>query len=128
MGMSVSGVGGPILIVAGARPNFVKVTPILRELDRRAIARLFVHTGQNYDLAMSGALLADLGAPAPDLLLDVGSASHAVQTARIMERFEPVLLAHKPSWVVVVGDVNSTLACALVTAKLRDEIGCRIAH
>src|SRR5436309_4960598 len=118
MGMSVSAVGGPILIVAGARPNFVKVTPILRELDRRAIARLFVHTGQHYDLAMSGALLADLGAPAPDLLLDVGSASHAVQTARIMERFEPVLLAHKPSWVVVVGDVNSTLACALVTAKL----------
>lgn len=87
-----------------------------------------MHTGQHYDLKMSGALLADLGAPAPDLLLDVGSASHAVQTARIMERFEPVLLAHKPSWVVVVGDVNSTLACALVTAKLRNEIGCQIAH
>lgn len=87
-----------------------------------------MHTGQHYDLKMSAALLADLGAPAPDVLLDVGSASHAVQTARILERFEPVLLARRPSWVVVVGDVNSTLACALVTAKLRKEIGCQIAH
>ena len=106
----------------------MKVVPILHELDRRGISRLFVHTGQHYDVKMSEALLADLKAPAPDVLLEVGSASHAVQTARVMERFEPVLLEHRPGWVVVVGDVNSTLACALVASKLREEIGCRIAH
>lgn len=126
--MSVSALGGPILVVAGARPNFMKVVPILKELDRRGIPRLFVHTGQHYDVKMSAALLLDLDASNPDVLLEVGSASHAVQTARIMERFEPILLARTPSWVVVVGDVNSTLACALVTAKLRHEIGCQIAH
>lgn len=104
------------------------MAPILRELENRGIPHLFVHTGQHYDIQMSQALLADLGAPVPDALLEVGSATHAVQTARIMERFEPVLLEHRPSWVVVVGDVNSTLACALVTAKLRPERGCRIAH
>ena len=118
----------PILVVAGARPNFMKVVPILHELDRRKIPRLFIHTGQHYDFAMSEALLTDLAAPNPNVQLDVGSGSHAVQTARVMERFEPVLLKHRPSWVVVVGDVNSTLACALVTAKLRSEIDCRIAH
>jgi UDP-N-acetylglucosamine 2-epimerase (non-hydrolysing) len=100
----------------------------LHELDRRAIPRLFVHTGQHYDVRMSAALLSDLGVPDPDVLLDVGSASHGIQTARVMERFEPIVLAHKPSWVIVVGDVNSTLACALVAAKLRPEVGCRIAH
>lgn len=120
--------GRPVLVVAGARPNFMKVVPILHELDRRSIPRLFVHTGQHYDVNMSAQLLADLDAPAPDVLLEVGSASHAVQTARIMERFEPVLRRHEPSWVVVVGDVNSTLACALVTAKIRHSIRCRIAH
>ncbi len=119
---------GPILVVAGARPNFMKVVPILHELDRRGLPRLFVHTGQHYDLNMSAALLADLDAPRPDVLLDVGSATHAVQSARVMERFEPVVLQHRPSWIVVVGDVNSTLACALVAAKLRSETGCRIAH
>lgn len=118
----------PVLVVAAARPNFMKVAPILRELDARGAPRLFVHTGQHYDVQMSAALLADLQAPSPDILLEVGSASHAVQTARVMERFEPVLLDVRPSWVVVVGDVNSTLACALVAAKLRHEIGCRIAH
>lgn len=118
----------PVLVVAGARPNFMKVVPILHELDRRGVPRIFVHTGQHYDVKMSEALLRDLDAPAPDVLLEVGSASHAVQTARVMERFEPVLLDQRPSWVVVVGDVNSTLACALVAAKLRHEIGCRIAH
>lgn len=118
----------PILVVAGARPNFMKVVPILHELDRRDIPRLFVHTGQHYDVRMSAALLADLQAPEPDILLEVGSASHAVQTARVMERFEPVLLERRPSWVVVVGDVNSTLACALVASKLRDSLGLRIAH
>jgi UDP-N-acetylglucosamine 2-epimerase (non-hydrolysing) len=118
----------PIIVVAGARPNFMKVVPILRELDRRGVPRLFVHTGQHYDINMSAALLADLDAPTPDVLLEVGSASHAVQSARAMERFEPVVLQHRPAWIVVVGDVNSTLACALVAAKLRPEAGCRIAH
>ena len=106
----------------------MKVVPILHELDRRGIPRLFVHTGQHYDVKMSEQLLQDLHAPAPDVLLGVGSATHAVQTARVMERFEPVLLQHRPAWVVVVGDVNSTLACALVTAKVLHEIDCRIAH
>ena len=118
----------PVLVVAGARPNFMKVVPILHELDRRALPRLFVHTGQHYDDNMSARLLDDLEAPPPDVTLEVGSATHAVQTARIMERFEPVLVRHRPAWVVVVGDVNSTLACALVTAKLRHGIDCRIAH
>lgn len=118
----------PVLVVAGARPNFVKIVPILHELDRRSIPRVFVHTGQHYDINMSAQLLDDLEAPAPDVLLDVGSATHAVQTARVMERFEPVLMEHKPSWVVVVGDVNSTLACTLVAAKVRHSIDCRIAH
>src|SRR5688500_13416355 len=118
----------PILVVAGARPNFMKVVPILHELDRRNIPRIFLHTGQHYDVVMSEALLKDLDAPEPDVLLNVGSASHAVQTARIMEAFEPVLLETQPAWVVVVGDVNSTLACALVAAKLKEEVGCRIAH
>jgi UDP-N-acetylglucosamine 2-epimerase (non-hydrolysing) len=118
----------PVLVVAGARPNFMKVVPILKELDRRSIPRFFVHTGQHYDAQMSDAFLSDLQAPAPAAFLEVGSASHAIQTARIMERFEPVLLRERPSWVVVVGDVNSTLACALVAAKLRQETACRIAH
>lgn len=118
----------PVLVVAGARPNFMKVVPILQELDRRGLPRLFVHTGQHYDVNMSAQLLTDLHAPAPDVLLEVGSATHAVQTARVMERFEPVLMRHLPAWVVVVGDVNSTLACALVAAKVRHAIECRIAH
>ena len=117
-----------MLVVAGARPNFMKVVPILRELERCGIPRLFVHTGQHYDVKMSEQLLRDLEAPPPDVLLDVGSGTHAVQTARVMERFEPILMAHRPSWVILVGDVNSTLACALVTAKVRHDLGCRIAH
>lgn len=118
----------PFLVVAGARPNFMKAVPILHELDRRRLPRLFVHTGQHYDFQMSDALLSDLRAPVPDVMLEVGSASHAVQTARVMERFEPVLVEHRPAWVIVVGDVNSTLACALTAAKLRVQLGCRIAH
>ena len=112
----------------GRAANFMKVVPILHELDRRGLPRVFVHTGQHYDVAMSEALLSDLNSPPPDELLDVGSGTHAVQTARAMERFEPALLKYRPSWVVVVGDVNSTLACALVTAKLRSGLQCRIAH
>jgi UDP-N-acetylglucosamine 2-epimerase (non-hydrolysing) len=117
-----------ILLVAGARPNFMKIAPIAAILQQRQVECLIVHTGQHYDAAMSEAFFADLGIPAPDYHLGVGSGSHAQQTARVMESFEPVLDATRPDWVVVVGDINSTLACALVAAKLRHQLGCRIAH
>ncbi len=109
----------PILCIVGARPNFMKMAPILRALGAQAGApkALLVHTGQHYDAAMSDQLFQDLALPNPDVNLEVGSASHAVQTAEVMRRFEPVVDAHKPSCVVVVGDVNSTIACALVAAK-----------
>src|ERR1700742_3760799 len=81
----------PVLVVAGARPNFMKVVPVLRALRARGIPGILVHTGQHYDARMSEALLRDLDAPPPDVLLEVGSGTHAVQTARVMERFEPVL-------------------------------------
>ena len=106
----------------------MKVAPILRALKAAGDEVILVHTGQHYDAQMSDAFFTDLGMPEPDRYLDVGSASHAVQTARVMEAFEPVLLETRPEWVVVVGDVNSTLACALVAAKLKAETGCRIAH
>jgi UDP-N-acetylglucosamine 2-epimerase (non-hydrolysing) len=115
-------------LVAGARPNFMKVAPVCSALERAGEEVILVHTGQHYDAAMSDAFFRDLRLRAPDHHLGIGSASHAVQTARVMEAFEPVLLATRPDWVVVVGDVNSTLACALVAAKLREETGCRIAH
>jgi len=117
-----------VLVVAGARPNFMKVAPILAALERAGHKRVFVHTGQHYDATMSDAFFRDLGLPEPDFHLGVGSGSHAKQTARVMEAFEPVILESQPNWVVVVGDVNSTIACALVAAKLRHEHGCRIAH
>ena len=115
-----------ILNIVGARPNFMKVAPIVREMRRREneFAPLVVHTGQHYDRAMSDSFFSDLGIPAPDFHLEVGSASHAVQTARIMTAFEPVVLQEKPDWTVVVGDVNSTIACALVCSKL----GVKVAH
>jgi UDP-N-acetylglucosamine 2-epimerase (non-hydrolysing) len=116
------------VVVAGARPNFMKVAPILRALRGAGDEALLVHTGQHYDAQMSDAFFDDLGIPAPDFHLGVGSGSHAQQTARIMQRFEPVVLRTRPDWVVVVGDVNSTLACALVASKLRGETGARIAH
>ncbi len=116
------------LVVAGARPNFVKVAPLLRALRAAGHESVLVHTGQHYDDAMSGSLFHDLAIAEPDHHLGVGSGTHAAQTARIMERFEPVLVDVRPDWVVVVGDVNSTLACALVAAKLRADLGCRIAH
>jgi UDP-N-acetylglucosamine 2-epimerase (non-hydrolysing) len=107
------------MLVAGARPNFIKVAPVLRGLSARGSFRAtLVHTGQHYDDAMSGAFFRLLGMPEPDVNLSVGSASHAVQTARIMERFEPVVLERRPDCIVVFGDVNSTAACALVAAKL----------
>ncbi|MBV6521900.1 MAG: UDP-2,3-diacetamido-2,3-dideoxy-D-glucuronate 2-epimerase [Gemmatimonadaceae bacterium] len=106
----------------------MKVAPILSALERAGHERVFVHTGQHYDATMSDAFFRDLRLPEPDFHLGVGSGSHARQTARIMEGFEPVLLESKPQWVVVVGDVNSTIACALVASKMRHEHDCRIAH
>jgi UDP-N-acetylglucosamine 2-epimerase (non-hydrolysing) len=110
---------GPVLCVVGARPNYMKMAPLLRAFAAEpAMPRaLLVHTGQHYDFALNERLFADLQLPAPDVNLEVGSGSHAVQTAEVMKRFEPLLDAHAPSCVVVVGDVNSTLACSLVAAK-----------
>ncbi len=115
-----------ILNIVGARPNFMKIAPIVREMKRRSdeFLPLIVHTGQHYDEQMSDSFFADLGIPKPDYDLEVGSHSHAVQTAKIMTAFEPVVLKEKPDWVLVVGDVNSTIACALVCSKL----GVKIAH
>lgn len=110
----------------GARPNFMKAAPICAEMRQRPDEFSFkiVHTGQHYDASMSDSFFSDLGLPEPDFHLGVGSASHTVQTAKIMIAFEPVIEAERPDWVVVVGDVNSTLACALVCSKL----GVKIAH
>lgn len=115
-----------IINVVGARPNFMKVAPIVAAMRKRpnTFQPLVVHTGQHYDASMSDAFFADLELPIPDVHLGVGSGSHAVQTAAVMERIEPVLLEHKPDWVLVVGDVNSTLAAALVCVKL----GIKVAH
>lgn len=115
-----------VLNIVGARPNFMKIAPIVREMRRREneFLPLIVHTGQHYDEAMSDSFFRDLGIPKPDFHLEVGSHSHAVQTAKIMMAFEPIILAEKPDWVLVVGDVNSTIACALVCAKL----SVKIAH
>ena len=150
-----------LLLVAGARPNFMKVAPLLHAIQRhnqgaegggqraedggrraegeqraesreqrtedrgqRQIKNTLVHTGQHYDANMSDVFFRELGIPNPDFCLEVGSGSHARQTAGVMTAFEPVLLQVKPDWVVVVGDVNSTVACALVASKL----GVRVAH
>ena len=98
----------------------MKVAPVLAALRAAGHQGLLVHTGQHYDPAMSDSFFRDLQLPEPDYSLGVGAGSHARQTAQVMERFEPVLVGARPDWVVVVGDVNSTLACALVTAKLVD--------
>lgn len=110
---------GPVLCVVGARPNFMKMAPILRAFAAHSppLPTVLVHTGQHYDNDMNDRLFGDLGLPMPDINLEVGSASHAVQTADVMRRFEPVLDAHRPCCVLVVGDVNSTLACSLVSVK-----------
>jgi UDP-N-acetylglucosamine 2-epimerase (non-hydrolysing) len=110
---------GPVLCVVGARPNYMKMAPIIRAFTARAELPqpVLVHTGQHYDVSMNDRIFADLALPLPDVNLEVGSASHAVQTAEIMRRFEPVLDAQQPACVLVVGDVNSTLACSLVAAK-----------
>ena len=109
----------PVICVVGARPNFMKMAPILRAMAAHVppIPALLVHTGQHYDKDMSDKLFEDLRLPKPDVNLDVGSATHAVQTAEVMRRFEPLVDAYDPSCVVVVGDVNSTFACALVAVK-----------
>lgn len=117
-----------LLLVAGARPNFMKVAPILRAARARGLETVLVHTGQHYDPEMSDNFFRDLGIGPPDVSLDVRSGTHAQQTARVMERIEPVIVERRPEWVVVVGDVNSTLAAALVTAKLPAQIGARLAH
>jgi len=115
-----------VLCIVGARPNFMKIAPVIAALRAEPIrldARL-VHTGQHYDVAMNERFFQQLGIPAPDINLEVGSSSHAEQTAEIMKRIEPVLDAENPAALVVVGDVNSTIACALVAAKK----GIPVAH
>lgn len=122
-----------VVAVVGARPNFMKAAPILREVARRArpaaparapIEALLVHTGQHYDALMSDAFFAELGLPLPDAFLEVGSGSHAEQTAEVMRRLEPVLARERPDLVLVVGDVNSTVAAALTAVKM----GFPVAH
>ena len=114
-----------LLTVAGARPNFMKIAPLMWELKRRPEVEAFlVHTGQHYDQRMSELFFDELHIPRPDANLNVGSGSHAVQSAEIMKRFEPIVIAERPDAVVVVGDVNSTIACALTAVKL----GVPVAH
>ncbi len=110
-----------IINVVGARPNFMKIAPIIRAMK---CENILVHTGQHYDNNMSDSFFKDLGIPHPDINLEVGSGSHAEQTAKIMIEFEKVCLKEKPTHVLVVGDVNSTIACALVAKKL----GIKIIH
>jgi UDP-N-acetylglucosamine 2-epimerase (non-hydrolysing) len=125
-GLPASGRPATILVVAGARPNFMKVAPIAAELRKfpAVFTPLIVHTGQHYDEKLSKVFFDDLGIPPPDVNLNVGSGTHAQQTAAVMAAFEPVLLARRADLVVVVGDVNSTIACALVAVKL----GVPVAH
>jgi UDP-N-acetylglucosamine 2-epimerase (non-hydrolysing) len=122
-----------ILHVVGARPNFMKIAPIMHEMARHPadFEQVLVHTGQHYDASMSQVFFDELELPKPDVNLEVGSGSHAQQTALIhtvyfpvMQRFEPVVQDYKPDWVIVPGDVNSTVACALVASKL----GVKVAH
>lgn len=111
--------GRGILCIVGARPNFMKIAPIMQALSSgpHPIPAKIVHTGQHYDEAMNKQFFDDLGIPKPDINLEVGSGSHAQQTAEVMRRFEPVLDQEQPAAILVVGDVNSTIACALVAAK-----------
>jgi UDP-N-acetylglucosamine 2-epimerase (non-hydrolysing) len=112
---------GPLACIVGARPNYMKMAPLIRAFRRRGglPGVVLIHTGQHYDLPMNEQLFAGLELPAPDLNLEVGSGTHAVQTAEVMRRFEPVVDELKPACVIVVGDVNSTLACSLVASKKR---------
>jgi UDP-N-acetylglucosamine 2-epimerase (non-hydrolysing) len=112
------------ICVAGARPNYMKVKPVMDALEQRGTEVILVHTGQHYDAAMNDVFFEDLGIRHPDYFLGAGSGSHAAQTARVMTAFEPLAEQLHPDVVIVVGDVNSTMACALVTAK----IGALLAH
>jgi len=112
-----------MILVAGARPNFMKIAPLMSEaMKYPAIQPLLLHTGQHYDPEMSDIFFEQLGIPKPDIFLGVGSGSHAEQTARVMLQFEKVCLTEKPDVVLVVGDVNSTLACALVASKMNIKV------
>jgi UDP-N-acetylglucosamine 2-epimerase (non-hydrolysing) len=115
-----------VINVVGARPNFMKMAPIIEAMNRSPsrFRHLLVHTGQHYDERMSKSFFADLGMPRPDIDLEVGSGSHAEQTARVMVEFEKVCVREQPDLVIVVGDVNSTMACAITAKKL----GIRVAH
>jgi UDP-N-acetylglucosamine 2-epimerase (non-hydrolysing) len=122
-----------LILVVGARPNFMKIAPLIHAIRRHNSLQedggphfdyLLVHTGQHYDVRMSESFFRDLNIPDPDVNLEVGSGSHAVQTAEIMVRFEKICLQEKPDWVIVVGDVNSTMACTLVASKL----AIKVAH
>ena len=114
-----------IINVVGARPNFVKIAPLLLEMRKRSeIDPVLVHTGQHYDDQLSKVFFRQMGIPEPDINLEVGSGSHAWQTGEILKRIEPILLEHSPDLVLVVGDVNSTIAAALVAVKL----GICVAH
>lgn len=113
-----------VVCVAGARPNFMKIKPVLDGLDARGVDTVLVHSGQHYDPAMSDVFFSDLDLRPPDRHLGAGSGSHAEQTARVLTAFEPLVEELRPDCVVVVGDVNSTMACALVAAKA----GCLVAH
>ena len=113
-----------VLHVVGARPNFMKATPVTLALARRDVEQVLVHTGQHYDANMSEIFFKQLGLAAPDINLEVGSGSHAMQTAQIMTCFEPIVLEQRPDWVLVYGDVNSTVATTMVSVKL----GFRVAH
>ena len=108
-----------IILVVGARPNFMKIAPIYSELSERGEELILLHTGQHYDDNMSKVFFDDLGMPKPDIYLGIGSGSHAYQTATVMVDFEKICNEKEPSMVVVVGDVNSTVACSIVCAKLR---------
>ncbi len=122
-----------LILVVGARPNFMKIAPLLHAIRRHnslqedgsnRLDYLLVHTGQHYDVRMSAAFFQELGIPDPDVNLEVGSGSHAVQTAEIMVRFEKICLHERPDWLIVVGDINSTMACTLVASKL----AIKVAH
>ena len=111
-----------IFIVAGARPNFMKAAPLVKQLKINHLSFILIHTGQHYDYEMSKIFFDDLEIPEPQIFLNVGSGSHAVQTAKIMIEFEKAILKENPYLVIVVGDVNSTIACALVAKKLFTKI------
>ncbi|MFI5445939.1 UDP-N-acetylglucosamine 2-epimerase [Polaromonas sp. UC242_47] len=110
---------GPVICVVGARPNFMKMAPILRAMSvhEPPLPVRLVHTGQHYDKDMSERFFEDLHLPRPDINLEVGPGTHSIQTAEIVRRFEPVIDAHRSSCVAVVGDVNSTLMCSLGRCK-----------